>query len=92
VNPVRRSSTFQREGTHGALNPVFAPLRDKSLTGFAPKRILSSSPLRAPLEVGYQREPLINNEKFLTGRAAGLSNGVNTFKFRLKEVISRRMI
>jgi len=36
VNPVRRSSTFQREGSHGALNPVFAP-----------KGILSSSPLQA---------------------------------------------
>jgi len=36
VNPVRRPSTFQREGSHGALNPVFAP-----------KGILSSSPLQA---------------------------------------------
>jgi hypothetical protein len=24
VNPVRRSSTLQREGSHGALNPMFA--------------------------------------------------------------------
>jgi hypothetical protein len=31
----------------------------------------------APLEVGYQRERLVNKEKFLTGQAAGLSNGVN---------------
>ena len=30
----------------------------------------------APLEVGYQRELLVNKEKFLTGQAAGLSNGV----------------
>ena len=30
-----------------------------------------------PLEVGYQRELLVNKEKFLTGQAAGLSNGVN---------------
>jgi hypothetical protein len=29
-----------------------------------------------PLEVGYQRELLVNNEKFLTGQAAPLSNGV----------------
>jgi transcription elongation factor GreA len=27
--------------------------------------------------VGYQKELLVDNEKFLTGRAAGLSNGVN---------------
>jgi len=54
VNPVRRSSTFQREGSHGALNPVFAP-----------KGILSSSPLQAPIEAELR-----------TGQAAGLSNGV----------------
>jgi hypothetical protein len=36
VNPVRRSSTFQREGSHRALDPVFAP-----------KGILSSSPPQA---------------------------------------------
>jgi hypothetical protein len=24
INPVRKSSTFQRKGAHGALNPVFA--------------------------------------------------------------------
>jgi len=36
VNPVRRSSTFQRERSHGALNPVFVP-----------KGILSSSPVQA---------------------------------------------
>jgi len=24
VNPVRKSSTFQRGGSHGALNPMFA--------------------------------------------------------------------
>jgi len=36
-----------REGSLGALNSVFAPFRDKSLTGFAPKRELSSSPLQA---------------------------------------------
>jgi hypothetical protein len=29
-----------------------------------------------PLEVGCQRELLVNKEKFLTGQAAGLSNGV----------------
>lgn len=31
-----------------------------------------------PLEVGYQRGLLVNKEEFLTGQAAGLSNGVNT--------------
>jgi hypothetical protein len=36
VNPVRKSSTFQRKGSHGALNSMFAP-----------KGILSSSPLQA---------------------------------------------
>jgi hypothetical protein len=36
VNPVRKSSTFQRGGEHGALNPVFAL-----------KGIISSSPLQA---------------------------------------------
>ena len=36
VNPVRKSSTFQRGGSHGALNPVFAL-----------KGIISSSPLQA---------------------------------------------
>jgi len=66
---------------------VLAPLRDKSLTGFAPKGILSLPrkrpevlrglpPLQAPFEVGYHRELLVNNEKFLTGQAVGLSNGV----------------
>jgi hypothetical protein len=30
----------------------------------------------APLEVRYRRELLVNNEKFLTGQAARLSNGV----------------
>jgi hypothetical protein len=37
---------------------------------------LPSSLLLAPLEVGYERELLVNKEKFLTGQAAGLSNGV----------------
>ena len=36
VNPVRKSSTFQREGSHGALNPLFVP-----------KGTLSLSPLEA---------------------------------------------
>jgi len=35
------------------------------------------TPLFAPLEVGYPKELLVDNEKFLTGRTAGLSNGVN---------------
>ncbi len=54
INPVRRSLTFQRDGSHGALNPVFAP-----------KGILSPSPLQAPIEA-----------RLRTGQAAGLSNGV----------------
>jgi hypothetical protein len=32
-----------------------------------------------PLEVGYQGAFLVNIERFLTERAAGLSNGVNHF-------------
>jgi hypothetical protein len=43
---------------------------------FPLKKILSSSPLLAPLEAAYQRVLLVNNEKFLTGQAAGFSNGV----------------
>jgi hypothetical protein len=50
---------------------------------FAPIKKLPSSPLLAPLEVGYQRELLVNKEKFLTGQAAGLSNGVKTSIFPL---------
>jgi hypothetical protein len=42
VNPVRRVSAFKREGSNGALNPVFA------LKGF-----LYPSPLQAPLEIVY---------------------------------------
>jgi len=38
VNPVRKSSTFQRDGSHGALNPVFA------------QKKINSSPLQAPIE------------------------------------------
>ena len=41
----------------------------------APIRKLPSSLLLAPLEGVYQRELLVNKEKFLTGQAAGLSNG-----------------
>ncbi len=40
VNLVRKSSTFHREGSHGALNPVLAPCRDKPLTGLAEKGIV----------------------------------------------------
>jgi hypothetical protein len=42
-----------------------------------------SSLALAPLEVGYQRELLVNKEKFLTGRAAGLSNGVNGIRIEI---------
>jgi hypothetical protein len=28
VNPVRKFLTFQRDDSHGALNPVFAPKED----------------------------------------------------------------
>jgi len=63
INPVRKSPTFQPEGSHGALNLVFAP-----------KGILSSSPLQAPIEAELR-----------TGQAAGLSNGV---KIKGEEFIS----
>jgi len=39
INPVRKSSTFQQDGSHGALNSLFAP-----------KGSLSSYPLQAPIE------------------------------------------
>jgi nucleotide-binding universal stress UspA family protein len=37
--------------------------------------------------VGYQREFLVNKEKFLTGRAAGLSNGVKEVGFMYKKIL-----
>ena len=53
---------------------MFAPFRDKSLTGFAATRKLPSSPLQAPIEV-----------KLHTGQAAGLSNGVKEIQDALAE-------
>jgi hypothetical protein len=35
---------------------------------FAPIRKLPSFTLFAPVEVGYEREVLVNKEKFLTGK------------------------
>jgi len=43
INPVRKSSTFQREGSHVALNP-----------GFAQKGTLPSSPLKAQIEAEFR--------------------------------------
>jgi hypothetical protein len=47
------------------------PTRRSSDLGIKPhvrfRRNSSLSPLLAPLEVGYQRELLVNKEKFLTG-------------------------
>jgi len=37
--------------------------------------------------VGYQRELLVNKEKFLTGRAAGLYNGVKEVGFMYKKIL-----
>jgi nucleotide-binding universal stress UspA family protein len=37
--------------------------------------------------VGYQRELLVNKEKFLTGQAAGLSNGVKEVGFMYKKIL-----
>jgi hypothetical protein len=57
VNLVRKSCTFQREGSHGASNPVFAPFRDESLTGFAEKGIVfipAASPATAGLSNGVK--------------------------------------
>ena len=57
---------------------------------FAPIRKLPSSPLLAPLEVGYQRELLVNKEKFLTGQAAGLSNGVKRGRMAKVTIVGAR--
>jgi len=37
--------------------------------------------------VGYQRELLVNKEKFLTGRGAGLYNGVKEVGFMYKKIL-----
>ncbi len=37
--------------------------------------------------MGYQRELLVNKEKFLTGRAAGLYNGVKEVGFMYKKIL-----
>jgi len=76
VNPVRKSSTFQRGGSFtplekvsirasGALNPVFALKGIISSPRKRPKVLRGSSPLQAPIEA-----------KLHTGQAAELSNGV----------------
>jgi hypothetical protein len=49
------------------------------------KKEQPSSPPLVPLGVGYQRELLVNDEKFLVGRAVGRSNGVKEVRdLRLK--------
>jgi DNA mismatch repair protein MutL len=42
VNPVRKSSTFQRDGSHGALNPMFT------------QNEINSSSLQAPIEAEFR--------------------------------------
>ncbi len=49
---------------------------------------MALNPLLAPLEVGYQRIPG-DHEKFLMGRAAGFSNGVNGKEEILKRLVDR---
>ena len=66
VNPVRKSSTFERGGSHGALNPVLALKGIISSPRKKPEVLRGSSPLQAPIEAELR-----------TGQAAGLSNGVN---------------
>jgi len=47
VNPVRKSSTFQRGGSHGALNPVFALKGIITSPRKRPEVLRGSSPLQA---------------------------------------------
>jgi len=47
VNPVRKSSTFQRGDSHGALNPVFALKVIISSPRKRPEVLRGSSPLQA---------------------------------------------
>jgi hypothetical protein len=50
-------------------------------------------PAVRPVRVGYQRELLVDYKKFLTGRAAGLSNGVKRYllqKERWGDKVMRR--
>jgi len=42
VNPVRKSSTFYREGSHGALNPVFAEKGIAFIPAASPDRSVAS--------------------------------------------------
>jgi hypothetical protein len=60
VNPVRKSSTSN--GKAHPLNPVFAPVRDESLTGFAEKGIVFI-PAASPAPHGVQGK----QRGFLTG-------------------------
>jgi hypothetical protein len=70
VNPVRKSSTFQRGSSRGVLNPVFAL-----------KGIISSSPLQAArLSNGVNKALLVGINKYIlifteldTKRARGIS-------------------
>jgi len=57
VNPVRMSSTFQLDDSHGALNPVFAL-----------KGILSSSPIQAPIEAGLRTRQAVGFSNGVTER------------------------
>jgi hypothetical protein len=66
VNPVRKPSTFERGGSHGALNPVLAL-----------KGIISSSPLQTPIEAELRTGQaaglsngvnIIEDNGFLTGK------------------------
>ena len=47
VNPVRKSSTFQQGGSHGALNPVFALKGIITSPRKRPEVLRGSSPLQA---------------------------------------------
>jgi hypothetical protein len=45
-----------REGSHGTLNPVFAPFRGKSLTGFAEKEIVFMPAASSGLSNGVNKK------------------------------------
>jgi hypothetical protein len=62
VNPVRKFLTFQRDGSHGALNPVFTP-----------RGILSPSALQAAgLSNGVNLKGTSNHYRFVTPAQGGV--------------------
>jgi hypothetical protein len=74
VNPVRRPLAFSREGSHGALNPVFAAIRKHPLS--APQ-----APIEVKLHTG-QAAGLSNGVK---GYLLPMDNPTEEFESALKK-------